>query len=419
MRIISRPLSYAGALLLAGTAALAAPAAAQAAAALPGPPVVPCSSSALVAAIQQANSARFATLVLSRGCNYVLTSAAATGDGLPPITGNLVILGTGGTTISRSATTGFRIVDVAPGGTLTLANVTVANGNGPGTGGGILDNGNLVLRGVRLTGNTAPDGGGLFVGLGGRATVSSSLIAGNTAPALGGGILDEGGLTLQNVRLTGNTSGTAGGLGVGGPAQATVSFSQLTGNSATSAVGGGIQNAGQLSVDHSRLAGNSAAAFGGGLSTEAGGTSRITRTAVAHNSAARLGGGIANLGSTVLTLARVVFNQAGDGAASPTSPTGPSRCGSRWSPSTRRTTAARRAPSAAACTNPPGHERPGPAPVGPGVLPSRLVSGPVTCANNGQEPSGPLSGCVLLRACWPYWAPGPPSCGRQGAFPCE
>ena len=28
--------------------------------------------------------------------------------------------------------------------------------------------------------------------------------------------------------------------------------------------------------------------------------------------------------------------------------------------------------------------------------------GPVTCANNGQEPSGPLTGCVLLRACWPY-----------------
>ena len=115
MRIISRSSGYASALLLAGTAALAAPAAAQASAALPGPPVVPCSSSALVAAIQQANSARFATLVLSRGCDYVLTKAVSGKDGLPPITGNLVVLGSGGTTISRSSSAAFRIFDVAAG----------------------------------------------------------------------------------------------------------------------------------------------------------------------------------------------------------------------------------------------------------------------------------------------------------------
>jgi hypothetical protein len=120
---------------------------------LPPPPVVPCSSSALVAAIQQANGARSAALVLSRGCNYVLTSAAAPGDGLPPVTGNLVILGTGGTTISRSATTAFRILDVAPGGSLTLANVTVANGSEPGTGGGILDEGSVTSYPVTCANN--------------------------------------------------------------------------------------------------------------------------------------------------------------------------------------------------------------------------------------------------------------------------
>jgi len=323
MRIISRSSVYGGALLLAGTAALAAPAAAQASAALPGPSVVPCSSSALVAAIQQANGARFATMVLSGNCNYVLTSAAAAGDGLPPVTGNVIVTGSGGTTISRAATApGFRIFDVAPGGRLTLANVTVANGSGAGIGGGILDQGTLALRNVRLTGNTAPDGGGMFIASGGRATVSFSVVAGNTAPALGGGILDEGSLALRNVRLTGNTAGTAGGLGVGAGAQATVSFSQLRGNSATSAVGGGIQNAGQLSVDHSTLSGNTAAAFGGGLSTEAPGTSRITRTAVAHNHANVLGGGLANFGTTVLTGGRVVFNSAGDGGGISNAPNG-------------------------------------------------------------------------------------------------
>jgi hypothetical protein len=153
------------------------------------------------------------------GTAALTAPAAAAGDGLPPITGNLVVLGSGGTTISRSATAGFRIVDVAPGGSLTLANVTVTNGSGAG-------------------------------------------------------------------------------------------------------VGGGIQNAGQLSVDHSRLAGNTAAAFGGGLSTEAGGTSRITRTTVARNRAGNLGGGIANLGTTVLTGSRVVFNHAADGGGISNAPNG-------------------------------------------------------------------------------------------------
>jgi hypothetical protein len=265
MRTISRSSVYASALLLAGTAALALPAAAQASATLPGPPVVPCSSSALVAAIQQANSARFATLVLSRGCSYVLTTAASGKDGLPPITGTLVVLGSGGTTISRSSAAAFRIFDVAARGRLTLANLTVANGNsGNEVGGGILDEGTLVLRNVRLTGNTAPSGGGL---------------------------------AAQN------------------GAHATISFSQLDGNNAAAIAGGAIDNSADLVIDHSRVTGNTAHDFGGGVFTMSPGTSRISHTVVARNVAGRTGGGIDNTmgASTVLTLDRVVFNSAGSG----------------------------------------------------------------------------------------------------------
>ena len=264
MRIISRSSGYACALLLAGTSALAAPAAAQASAALPGPPVVPCSSSALVAAIQQANSARFATLVLSRGCDYVLTTAVSGKDGLPPITGNLVVLGSGGTTIRRSSSAAFRIFDVA-GGRLALANVTVANGNsGNEVGGGILDEGTLVLRNVRLTGNTAPSGAGLDV---------------------------------QN------------------DAHATISFSELDGNNATGVAGGAIDNSADLVVDHSRVTANTANSVGGGVFTSDPGTSRITGTVVARNVAGRTGGGIFNTtgATTVLIGDRVVFNRAGSG----------------------------------------------------------------------------------------------------------
>ncbi|HEV8220464.1 MAG TPA: hypothetical protein VGQ05_09395 [Streptosporangiaceae bacterium] len=262
MRVIARSSGCAVALLLAGTAALAAPAAAQAS--IPGGTVVPCSSSALVTAIQRANSARFATLVLSRGCNYVLTMAAAPNDGLPPVTGNLVILGSGGTTISRSSSAGkFRIFDVP--GRLVLANVTVANGNsGNEVGGGIIDDdGTLVLRNVRLTGNTAPSGGGLAVLNGGRATVSFSVLDGNNATGFTGGAIDI--------------------------------------------------NSGDLVVDHSRVTGNTAHLDGGGVATNSPSTTRITGTVVARNVAGRVGGGIVNGATMVLRGDRVVFNRAGSG----------------------------------------------------------------------------------------------------------
>jgi hypothetical protein len=313
MRVNARSSGYAAAVLLAGAAALAAPAAASAA--IQPPSNVPCSADALVAAIQQANAAGSGTLLLSRGCNYVLTAAVtSTIGGLPPITGNLTITGSRGTTISRAATAGdFRIIAVEPTGALALANVTVANGTTKSIGGGILDLGTLALRGVRLTGNSASSGGGLFVFDGARATVSNSEFSGNSATDLGGAIDDVGTLALRAVRLTGNEAVNGGGLGVGTSGQAAVSFSQLTGNSATGVGGGAIDNFGQLAVDHSSLAGNSANVNGGGLNTEAPGTSRISGTRVAHNRAGGLGGGISNLGSTVLTADRVVFNSGADG----------------------------------------------------------------------------------------------------------
>ncbi|HEV8220432.1 MAG TPA: hypothetical protein VGQ05_09235 [Streptosporangiaceae bacterium] len=249
--------------IVAGAAVFAAPAAAQAS--VPAPIVVPCSSSALVSAIHQANSAGPAILLLSRGCNYVLTSAVALAEGLPPVTGHLVISGSGGTTISRSSSTAFRILHVAPGGRLTLANVTVANGNvSPGIGGGIEDEGSLVLRNVRLTGNTSDSGGGLFVGSGADARISSS---------------------------------------------------ELDRNDSRNGAGGAIDSRGDLVIDRSILTRNTSVG-GGGVFTSPGATTRISRTVIIRNSARNTpgaGGGILNEGAIVLTGDRVVLNDAVNG----------------------------------------------------------------------------------------------------------
>jgi len=267
MRKIARCPGYAGALVLAGAAVFAAPAAAQASAALPGPSVVPCSSSALVTAINKANSAGSAILQLAQGCNYVLTSAATGNDGLPPVTGKIVIIGGHGTQISRTPSANpFRILDVAAGGVLTLGNVTVANG--------------------------------VLTNSGERA----------------GGIRDAGTLVLQHVRLTGNNSvGFGGGLSVENGAQATVSGSELDGN-VTDGVGGAIFNDGHLLIDRSTLTGNEAPfGSGGAIYTNTGSATWISSTVVTRNSAKLHGGGIFNTAAIMLSGDRVTFNQASQG----------------------------------------------------------------------------------------------------------
>lgn len=266
MRKIARSPGYAWALLLAGAAMFAAPAAAQASAALPGPAVVPCNSNTLVTAIQNANSARFATLVLSSGCDYDLGNAVHGDDGLPPVTGNLLIIGHGGTTISRSSDTpaAFRIFDVAAGGRLTLVNLTVANGE--------ITNPNEGAAGIR----------------------------------------DAGTATLRHVRLTGNTSFAdfGGGLSVENGAHATIVGSELDGNF-TDGVGGAIFNDGHLIIDRSTLSENTATSgSGGAIYTNTGSTTRISRTVVTHNSAQLHGGGIFNTATIVLSGDRVTFNKA-------------------------------------------------------------------------------------------------------------
>jgi hypothetical protein len=288
MRVIARSSGYAAALLLAGTAALAAPAAAQASAALPGPTVVPCSSSALVSAINQANAARFAVLLLSRGCNYVLTTAAAGDDGLPPVTGRITVIGGPGTQISRSPAAGpFRILDVTSGGALTLANLTVANGKlaDPSNGGGILDLGSLALRNVSLTGNTGGSegvGGALFVGIGARATISGSELDGNSASA-GGAIFSLGNLAINQSALDRNTTPANGGAIFADAGSTTlISLTSVTRNSA-GIRGGGILNVGTLVLRADRVTFNHASREGGGIFNAGSGTVSLRFTLVAFN----------------------------------------------------------------------------------------------------------------------------------------
>jgi hypothetical protein len=246
---------------IAGIAAVAAPSAAMAA---PSSSVnLPCSVSALVTAINQANAGTGpTTIVLQRNCNYSVSVPAVAGTAFPTITGNVTLSGGTGTVLSRSAFTilSFRILDVAATGTLNVSGVTIRNGSSLLNGGGIRNAGVLSVSSSTLTDNTAANGGAVANSAGGTATITSSLLNENTTTGVGGG---------------------------------------------------GIMNFGLLTVAKSNILTNTAPINGGGVNTQPGGVSNINQTSVNNNTSGGAGGGLSNLGTTNLTGSQVRRNTAG------------------------------------------------------------------------------------------------------------
>jgi hypothetical protein len=213
------------------------------------------SASDLIADINAANKAGGAnTIVLTLPISspYVLGTVDNTTDGptgTPVISkkDSLTIVGNGDT-IERSTvsgTLGFRLFDVASGGSLTLENVTLQNGEAQGAkatgssaeGGAIYNQGTLVLSAVTVQSNTArgsavSDAGGGIWSNGSLTMENSSVIAGNSASAVGtnsatnaygGGIYITAGTAnitgttfVHNEAQGGTNNGGSGGSAYGG-----------------------------------------------------------------------------------------------------------------------------------------------------------------------------------------------------------
>jgi hypothetical protein len=281
------------------------------ASAAPGSTNVPCTGqSALVAAINAANSAGGGTIVLARGCDYALTSASSGEDGLPAIVTPVAVKGNGATI---DGTDTFRVFEVhGAGGSLSLDHVTVTGGaadlmvliSDP-FGGGILNvGGTVTLNDSQVTGNTALDGGGGIATLTvdptsvARLRLNGSEVNDNsqTSPGApgGGGILNVlGSVSVNTSQVSDNTAqGFSGGaiasgdyFGFSGTSSLLdVNNSQIDGNVAPNAGGGGIQNLlGSVSINNAEVDGNSAL-NGGGIASGNGnggappGTSHLSST---------------------------------------------------------------------------------------------------------------------------------------------
>ncbi len=102
-------------------------------------------------------------------------------------------------------------------GTLTVSSSTISENDGQG----IFNRGTLTVTNSTISGNSAEDGGGIYV-LSGMVTVTNSTISGNTAygevivEGRGGGIYSSGAtgvtLNLRNTILAGNTAFTGADL---------------------------------------------------------------------------------------------------------------------------------------------------------------------------------------------------------------
>ncbi|MEU6890578.1 hypothetical protein ABZ934_02045 [Streptomyces sp. NPDC046557] len=267
----------------------------------------------LITAVTQANSnPDGGTISLAHRCVYRFT--AGIGDSaLPPITSRVTIKGEDSTLMRSTVVPGFRLLNVAPTGYLTLKGIVVNGGNSD-NGGGIYNAGTLLLEDTTVSGNHAAlNGGGIFNN-NGHVTAVDSRILNNIAVTLqGGGLYNStnGNVTLKKTTVAGNTANTDGGGVENGGTLRVLDHSVFTHNEAFEHDGGAIDNDGITTISDSRFIANWADYDGGAVNNTPGASLEARETVFELNKAGRDGGAINNLGVATLERIKVEKNSAG------------------------------------------------------------------------------------------------------------
>jgi CSLREA domain-containing protein len=260
-----------------------------------GPPVV-CTLRAAIEESENAAGADTITFTLPSPSTIGLASA------LPTIQDDLTITGPGvsALTVTRTGAAPYRIFTTS--GDVEISGMTISGGlddgtlTGSGSGGGILNNDELALDGVTVTGNTASEapagtgnadavGGGISNVTGGLLSITRSTISANNATASEIG--------------TNDARAAGGGISSIAVAGISVSDSTISGNTASAteptdpvAVGGGVSmSVGLGAFTNVTISGNRAITSGTSPTSQGGGIMsslsalRITSSTVAFNEA--------------------------------------------------------------------------------------------------------------------------------------
>jgi hypothetical protein len=277
---------------------------------------VPCSTAALVAAVDAANAAGTGTLNLAPGCTYRLSSPypnLSFGQSGLGITGDLTIRGHGATITRSLLAPAFRLIQVgnSGGGSLSVDRLTLTGGlrTEDSYGGGAIfaaPGSTVSITRSTLSGNQVAGGGGAIAASSRTAvSIDDSTLTDNVARSSGGAVNANGDLEISGSTLSRNTARTNGGAiyyygfnSDGDPNEATVTTSTFSDNSAAQAGGGiAISHTGSATISRSTFVGNR------------GGGSAYTTPNVAEN----FGGGaieITNFESVLVKSSTVVGNVA-------------------------------------------------------------------------------------------------------------
>jgi TIR domain/Trypsin-like peptidase domain/AAA ATPase domain len=236
---------------------------------------------------------------------------------------DLTIRGPGTGILSISGSGGFNVLLVEPWASVIISGLAFRETNQLQKGFGIVINdGTLTLTNIKVSGNSTYDGaGGITNNNTGTLTINKSTISGNKSTISseksigGGGIGNEGTLLLNNCTISDNTTNTGGG-GISNAGTLTLTNSTISHNTSSGGgFGGGIGNyGGSLTISNSRIFGNTAAA-GAGIFNNSGPLT-LSNSTVSDNTADYYGygGGIHNVNGTLkLTNSTVSNNTAGYG----------------------------------------------------------------------------------------------------------
>jgi filamentous hemagglutinin family protein len=258
------------------------------------------------------------------GATVTLAAATYTLDRPVTIAKNVTVRGAGAANTTVSGGNTSRVFQINPLQTVTLEEMTIANGNaGAENGGGIFNNSsNLTINGSVITNNRAFEGGGIY-NRDGSLSLNSSTVSNNTATLNGGGVNNlYATLTLNASTISGNTAGYGAGVySFTDPTlssqRTTIRNSTLSGNRAEEAGGGLINIRGLTVVQNSTLTNNTAPADSGGGIGNFGRNDdqvRIGNSIIAGNS----GGDVTNVfGGNLGTTQSQGYNLVGTGNAVP------------------------------------------------------------------------------------------------------
>src|SRR3954447_7393950 len=162
---------------------------------------VQCDSLRAAVTAANANPSEGDTIYLAPAGDIVVNSAL-------DLTDSVYIFGRGPRTTAVRSSGTSRVFTVAPGVTAFMSRFAVAGGRaGTREGGNILNTGDLLMTGMRVTGGAAAGGGGIANIGPGSLAITSSLIDHNAASQTGGGLLNRSGASSADVTVVNTTFG--------------------------------------------------------------------------------------------------------------------------------------------------------------------------------------------------------------------